>query len=180
MKTTTFFHALPAIYLTLLFQPMLVLGQDKVNTSGTPETTRKVVPEDVIVPEGLKIEVISKGLTYPVDVTFDDEGTLYVAEAGGHTYGTKPENAPNARIMQLTKNGEWEVVYDKVVPLNVIRNVEFPTKGKLPEGLIPPVTGVTYHEGKLFISHRSRYSTFDLETGKFETIIDGLPSWGSF
>ncbi|PRY13802.1 glucose/arabinose dehydrogenase [Pontibacter ummariensis] len=149
-------------------------------TSGTPETTRKVVPEDVVLPAGLKIEAVSQGLTYPVDVTFDDEGRVYVAEAGGHTYGTKPEKAPSARIMRLTEDGKWEVVYDKVVPVEVIKNVSFPTTGKLPEGLIPPVTGVTHHEGKLYISHRSRYSTYDLQTGEFKTIVDGLPSWGEF
>ena len=151
-----------------------------LETSGTPETSRKVNPEDVVLPDGLKIEVVSQGLTYPVDVTFDEEGTVYIAEAGGHTYGTKPEKAPNARIMKRTEDGKWEVVYDKVVPVEAIKKVAFPTKGKLPEGLIPPVTGVTFYEGKLYISHRSRYSTYDLETGEFKTIIDGLPSWGEF
>ena len=151
-----------------------------MQTSGTPETTRKVNPEDVVVPEGFKIEAVSQGLTYPVDVTFDEEGTIYVAEAGGHTYGTKPEKAPDARILKRTEDGQWEVVYDKLVPMDSIKNVAFPTKGKLPEGLIPPVTGVAYYEGKLYISHRSRYSSYDLETKEFKTIVDGLPSWGEF
>lgn len=152
-----------------------------METSGTPETTRKVNPADVVVPEGHRLEVVTRGLTYPVDVTFDEDGGIYVAEAGGHTYGTKPEKAPDARILKLNKEtGEWEVMYNKLVPVDVIKNVAFPTEGKLPEGLIPPITGVTYHEGKLFISHRSRYSTYNLETGEFKTIIDGLPSWGEF
>ena len=151
-----------------------------METSGSPETTRLVVPEDVVVPEGKRLQVVTQGLTYPVDVTFDEEGTVYVAEAGGHTYGTKPEKAPDARILKMTGDGKWEVVYDKVVPMSAIKEVSFPTEGKLPEGLIPPVTGVTFHEGKLFISHRTRYSTYDLKTGEFKTIIDGLPSWGEF
>lgn len=198
MKTKTFLPTFSSVLLLILLfwtYSTMVYSQKKkdagvgdqpnntkkvMETSGTPETTRKVNPEDIVVPEGLKIEVVSQGLSYPVDVTFDEEGTVYVAEAGGHTYGTKPEKAPNARIMKRTENGKWQVVYDKVVPMETIKKVAFPTKGKLPEGLIPPVTGVTFYEGKLYISHRSRYSTYDLETGEFKTIIDGLPSWGEF
>ena len=199
METKTYLPTFSSILLLILLHvayPTTVYSQKKgkdagvrdqpnntkkvMETSGTPETTRKVNPEDVVVPEGLKIEAVSQGLTYPVDVTFDDEGTVYIAEAGGHTYGTKPEKAPNARIMKRMEDGKWEVVYDKVVPMEAIKKVAFPTKGKLPEGLIPPVTGVTYYEGKLYISHRSRYSAYDLETGEFKTIVDGLPSWGEF
>ena len=142
---------------------------------------REVDVSDVVVPEGYDLDVYYTGLDYPVGVAFGEQGEVYVAEAGGHTYGTKPEKAPNARILQIMPDGSKKVVYDKVVPLDVIRNASFPVEaGTLPEGLIPPVTGITQYEGKLYISHRTRYSVLDPATGDFRTIIDGLPSWGEF
>lgn len=141
---------------------------------------RQVDVSDVVVPEGYDLEVYYTALDYPVGVAFGEQGEVYVAEAGGHTYGTKPEKAPNARILQIMPDGSKKVVYDRVVPMSAIRNASFPTTGQLPEGLIPPVTGITQHEGKLYISHRSRYSVLDPATGDFHTVIDGLPSWGEF
>ncbi|WP_125185199.1 hypothetical protein [Botryobacter ruber] len=142
------------------------------------ESRRKIDPSAIVLPAGMKIEAVAEGLSYPVDVTFDDKGNTYIAEAGGHTYGTKPDRAPEARILQLLPDGTTKVLYDKVVPMNIIKNKA--SSEDMEEGLIPPLTGVTYHDGKLYISHRSRYSTYDLESGEFETIINGLPSWGEF
>lgn len=142
------------------------------------DSERTVSAADVIVPEGYVIEAATKGLSYPVDVTFDDAGNTYIAEAGGHTYGTKPEQAPKARILQLMPDGTTQILYDKVVPLSNIKEHE--SSADMEEGLIPPVTGVTFYNGKLYISHRSRYSTYDLKTKEFKTIINGLNSWGEF
>lgn len=62
---------------------------------------RTIDASDIVVPEGYKIEAVNAGLTYPVDITFDEEGNYYLAEAGGHTYGTKPPKAPEARILKV-------------------------------------------------------------------------------
>lgn len=142
------------------------------------DSKRKVSPQDIIVPSGYSIEAVATGLTYPVDVTFDEKGNTFIAEAGGHTYGTKPARAPEARILQLLPDGTTKVLYDRVVPMEEIRQAE--SSSEMEEGLIPPVTGVTYHKGNLYISHRSRYSVYNLESGEFKTIINGLPSWGEF
>ncbi|MCJ8163390.1 hypothetical protein MKJ04_00950 [Pontibacter sp. E15-1] len=142
------------------------------------ESKRPLNPADIAVPAGTTIEAVATGLTYPVDVTFDEKGIAYIAEAGGHTYGTKPDQAPEARILQLMPNGTTTVLYDRVVPMNNIRDNA--SSADMEEGLIPPLTGVTYHDGKLYISHRSRYSTYDLATKEFKTIVNGLPSWGEF
>lgn len=50
-------------------------------------------PADVEVPAGYELEVVAEGLSYATDVAFDDEGNVYVSEAGGHTYGTVPDKA---------------------------------------------------------------------------------------
>ncbi|WP_347160344.1 hypothetical protein [Pontibacter chitinilyticus] len=142
------------------------------------DSQRKITPSDIALPPGMQIEAVATGLSYPVDVTFDGNGNVYLAEAGGHTYGTKPANAPEARILQLMPDGSQKVLYDKVVPIDNIKSNN--SSADMEEGLIPPVTGVTYHEGKLYIAHRSRYSTYDLATKEFKTIVNGLPSWGEF
>lgn len=142
------------------------------------KSKRTVSVADVAVPAGMQIEAVTTGLSYPVDVTCDDNGNTYVAEAGGHTYGTKPAGAPEARILQIMPDGTQKVLYDKEVPMSDIRS--HASSADMPEGLLPPVTGVTYHQGKLYIAHRSRYSTYDLATKEFKTIVNGLPSWGEF
>ena len=142
------------------------------------DSQRPLNPEDIIVPDGHQIKPFVSGLSYPVDITFDDEGNAYIAEAGGHTYGTKPPRAPEARILKRSPDGTVTIVYDKVVPMTEIKEAE--SSSDMEEGLIPPVTGVTYYKGKLYISHRTRYSVLDPKTGEFETIVNGLPSWGEF
>lgn len=142
------------------------------------ESQRKIDATAIRAPEGTTIEVAVSGLSYPVGVTFDERGTMYIAEAGGHTYGTKPGRAPDARIMKRNLDGRLTILYDQVVPMNEVKAKK--TSDQMAEGLIPPVTGITHYKGKLYISHRSRYSTYDLESGEFKTIINGLPSWGEF
>lgn len=179
-------------YCKLFFLPLLLFFsscKDAEETRGDEDddvleevvnqaSQRAINVNDIVVPEGYKIEAVKSGLTYPVDVTFDEKGNTYVAEAGGHTYGTKPARAPEARILKILPNNSVEVLYDKVVPMTEIKEEE--SSENMEEGLIPPVTGVTYYKGNLYISHRSRYSVYNLETDEFKTIVNGLPSWGEF
>lgn len=150
----------------------------QVETEVTQQSQRNIDAGAIRVPEGTSIASLVTGLSYPVGVTFDDKGTMYIAEAGGHTYGTKPGRASDARILQRQEDGKLRILYDNVVPMDEIKSKK--SSADMEEGLIPPVTGITYYDGKLYISHRSRYSTYDLESGEFKTIINGLPSWGEF
>lgn len=139
---------------------------------------RKINATDIVVPEGYKIEALVEGLTYPVDITLDEEGNYYIAEAGGHTYGTKPPRAPEARILKGSPGKKLQVFFDQVVPMTEIK--EEASSEDMEEGLIPPVTGITFYKNNLYISHRSRYSVLNPASREFETIINGLPSWGEF
>ena len=141
---------------------------------------RPVSPSDIVVPDGYRIEAVARGLSYATDVTWDADGAMYVSETGGHTYGTGPEDAPPARILRVRPDGSTEVVYDAVVPMAEIRR--HASTAEMPEGLIPPILGITFHEpsGLIYVAHRGRYSTLDPATGTFETVIDGIPSWGFF
>ena len=152
--------------------------QEKLPQPAMTEAGRQVDPADIQVQGGYNVEPVVTGLTYAVDVTWGDDGTMYVAEAGGHTYGTKPEEAPPARILAIAPDGTKRVVHDKVVPLETVRKAR--VYEDIPEGIIQPITGVTWHDGLLYVSHRTRISTLDPETGDFKTVVDQLPSWGEF
>ena len=135
-------------------------------------------PSAIQAPPGYRIQARAQHLSYPIDIAFGDDGTAYIAEAGGHTYGTSPAEAPPARILRLNQDGTRDVVYDHQVPMEAIK--QHASSADMPEGIIPPITGLTWHDGKLYVAHRSRYSTLDPKTGEFKTIVNGLPSWGEF
>ena len=140
---------------------------------------RRYDPDAINSPPGYAIEAFAIKLDFPVDITFGDQGEVFVAEAGLHTFGVKdPATVPPAQIIQLLPDGNKKVVYDNVVPLQEIRKHD--SSEQMPEGLIPPITGITWHEGKIYVSHRSRYSVLDPNTGEFRTIVNGLPMWGEF
>jgi hypothetical protein len=80
------------------------------------ESKKPIDPGDIVVSAGYEIESVASGISYPVDVTFDDQGNTYIVEADGHTYGTKPPKAPEARILKILPDGSIQVLYDKVVP----------------------------------------------------------------
>ena len=162
-------------------------GQEEEETFplGAPEEPakewkRKADPSALVVPPGYKVEVWAKDLTYITDLTFGPDGTAYVSEAGGHTFGTDPAKAPPAQVLQRMPDGSWKVIFANNVPIKAIREAD--TNARIPEGIIGPLEGVTYNpqNGLLYLAHRSRYSVLNPKTGEFKTIIDGLPAWGIF
>ena len=136
-------------------------------------------PADIQAPPGYEVTAFATGLSYVTDITFSDQGEIFVAETGDHTYGTEPEKSPKPRILQLMPDGSQRVVYDTAVSLETLKSAKF--NEPIPEeGLIGPVNGVTWRDGLLYVAHRTRVSTLDPSTGDFRTIVDGLPSWGFF
>jgi hypothetical protein len=145
--------------LTLLF--ILAVPAGAQGDSG-----RNVNPADIQLPQGYKIEAIATGLSYATDVTFGDQGEMYVSEAGGHTYGTEPEKAPPPRILQVMPDGTTKVVFDQLADIDAIRNAK--NAEEIPEGLISPITGITWHDGLIYVTHRTRVSTLNPQTGEFK------------
>jgi glucose/arabinose dehydrogenase len=103
------------------------------------------------VPDGYRVEAVVTDLIYPSSIEIDEQGGLYVAEAG-HVYGDV--SAP-ARILHVAPNGAITVVAEQ---------------------LNPPVNDLLWHQGKLYISHKGKISV--LEGGAVKDLVTGLPSLG--
>lgn len=110
-------------------------------------TKRKVEPGDIKLPRGYKIEVFATELMTPINFVFTDDGQMLVADAG--------VMSGKGKVLRRTANG-FEVIAD---------------------GFNPPLTGINYYQGKIYVSHRGYITTIDA-AGTREDIIAGLPSWG--
>ena len=106
---------------------------------------------------GLGLEGVVSGLNFPTGLSFGDDGAMYVAESG-LPFGGAP---PGGRV--------WRVTGDR--------------RDLLVEGLRPPVNGVTFRDGFLYISeggYPGRILRLELATGRQETVVDGLPGPGNY
>ncbi len=108
---------------------------------------RKLNPSSVSLPPGYHIEVFRTGLTTPISFSILDDGSIYVGDAGILD--------GDGKLFQLTKDG-----------YRLIAN-----------GFIPPLTGVTYHEGMFYVTHKGKITRVSLSGEKTDLIV-GLPSYG--
>lgn len=86
-------------------------------------------------PEGFKVTKMADGLHLPTAVTWDDQGNMYVAEAGG---GLFPEMITPMRIIQVKDDGTKVEVAD-------LSN----------KGIEPAIVGLSWHNGYFYITHRA-------------------------
>lgn len=119
---------------------------------------RQVDATDVQVPSGYKVEVVAKDFTYPTAATFDDQGNLYVIEAG-FSYG-----------------GDWETP-------KLIRVSGDGTKTTIATGgKNGPWTGVTYYKDYFYIAEGGRGEGGKIlkvsPDGKITTLVENIPSMG--
>jgi len=104
------------------------------------------------------MEQVAQGLNFPTSVASDDDGNLYVAESG--------------------------LPFDGLPPGGVVSRLH-PDGGKtvLVRDLRPPVNGITWDAGWLYISeggNPGRISRLRLPDGERETVLDGLPGLGNY
>jgi glucose/arabinose dehydrogenase len=109
--------------------------------------SRALNARDIALPDGFAAEVFLKGLTTPIDIEFADDGSLYIGDAG--------IVSGNGKVLRAIQGGVETVA----------------------DGFNPPLTGLTLHNGKIFVSHRG-YVTAIHQDGSAENVIGGLPSWG--
>lgn len=105
----------------------------------------------------MKIDKVAEGLTYPTSVAWDDDGNLYVAEAGGTFLD---EEDASARILRVEENGRTTEVVN------------------LDGRIYPAISGMTWHNGAFYITHRDRelFGTVSRVTmqGEITKILGGI------
>ncbi len=104
-----------------------------------------------------QLELVAEGFSFPTSLTFDEAGTPYIAESGLPFGGAQR----GGRVWRLERDG---------------------SRTQLIEGLRPPVNGLTYHRGSLYVSeggHPARISRLDLD-GRQTVILDNLPGPGNY
>lgn len=133
------------------------LGTSEGGGEVPPVARRAVDPADVAVPEGYRVEVVAAGLTFPVGITFDDEGVPYVVESG-YAYD---ENWGTPRLLRLD-----------------------PEKGPVlvATGEEAPWLGVDYDDGAFFVAEGGIVEGGKIlriePDGRARALVDGLPGFG--
>ncbi|MDP9314323.1 MAG: sugar dehydrogenase, partial [Chloroflexota bacterium] len=110
------------------------------------------------LPAGYTIEKVADKLTYATSLTWDDQGRMYVVEAGGDFV----EEPPPARILRVESGRTTEVA------------------NLTAKGIQASVVGLTWHNGALYFTHRdsdrtgavSRMTMDGTITKLFSGIID--------
>lgn len=102
-------------------------------SSCAPNAQEAPATDVFTLPAGYQIEQVAAGLTFPTSATWDDQGRLWVAEAGG---GFQPEQLEPSRLLRLNDEG------------TVAETIE------LSDSVVPPVVGLTFYEGSFYITHR--------------------------
>lgn len=108
---------------------------------------RKVNPKDILLPRGYTIDIFALGLTTPISILMTPNGDTYIADAG------ITDN--NGKVLKHSGK-HFEVIAD---------------------GFNPPLTGISYYNGDIYVSHRSVISVIK-PNGKVIDILSGLPSYG--
>ena len=122
-----------------------------------PAPGRPVDPGDVLVPEGYRVEVVARGLTFPTGVTFAPDGAPVVVESG-YSYG---EAWTRPRLLRVERGG---------------RLVEIAHGGR--NG---PWTAVDQKDGAYFVSEGGVLEggrILRIEDGRTTVLVEGLPSKG--
>ena len=146
------------IHVSLLIPLGLLFGCDQLEKL-LEEVGDSQDVSTITVPAGFAVEKVATGLTYPTSLTWDDHGTMYVAEAGG---GLNPEQLAPSRILKVTSGKIEEVA-----------NVS-------DQGVMASLVGLTWYDGDFYITHRaedltgavSRVSRDGQVTQLFKGIID--------
>jgi glucose/arabinose dehydrogenase len=103
------------------------------------------------------LERVLDGFSFPTSLAFDASGTIYIGESGLPFGGGRP----GGRLWRITPDGQ---------------------RAQIAENLRPPVNGVTFHDGGLYVSeggHPGRISRFEPD-GQQTVVLDNLPGPGNY
>lgn len=130
---------------------------------GAASATNNLVPSAnfpvIQIDDRFKIEKVAEGLTYITSMAWDDQGRMYVLEAGGGF----TEEPPPARILRVESGG----TLTEVVNLDA-------------KGVHASAVGLVFHQGAFYVSHRSAQdrsgsvSRVSLDGGTVTQILTGI------
>lgn len=119
---------------------------------------RNIQPTDIAVPKGYKVEPVVSGLTFPTAAAFDDEGNLYVIEAG-YSYG---EVWGEPKLLRVDEGGKTTVI------------ATGSNNG--------PWTGMVWHNSSFYVAEGGEREGGRIlkitKDGKITSLIEHLPSVG--
>lgn len=146
-STITSLPVVPIAFAQTAPEPLITGGL--INTGNPPSMA------NFNLPHGYMIQPVLWNLTLPTAVTFDDNGSMYIAESG-YSYGAFK---PIPRILKLDSAGIISVFVDR--------------------GLNGPITDIDWnnHNAAIYVSHRGVISAVD-GRGHVKDLIVGLPSMG--
>jgi hypothetical protein len=132
----------------------------KSNGGGQIQTIpqRSIHSNDIALTPGYKIEALTSGLTFPTGAAFDDEGNLYVIEAG-YSYG---EVWGEPKLLRVDANGKTSTI------------ARGPRNG--------PWTGITWYNGAFYVAEGGEMEGGRIikitKDGTITPLISDLPSVG--
>ena len=123
--------------------------QYKYNIQQEDNMAKELNPSNINVPQGFSVDVFAEGLDAPIDMLFINDRDILIANSG------------------LT-SGDGKIFMLREGNISLIA-----------EGFIPPLLGIAYKEGNIYVSHKG-YITVIRPDGTKENILSGLPSYGDF
>jgi glucose/arabinose dehydrogenase len=125
-------------------------------------SSKRVVVDDIQVPDGHRAVRVVNGLNFPSSFTFDSAGNIYIVES--HTV---PAPMLKPKIVRVTTSG----AIDRV-------RLDGPDA---PDG--DTAIGIAFHDGWLYFSHERKDGTFTIdrvrpEGGTVENVVRGMPVQG--
>jgi glucose/arabinose dehydrogenase len=123
------------------------------------ERPRELDPADIALPDGYRIRPLARGLTFPTGVGFDDQGGVYVVEAG-YSYG---EEFTTPRLLRIEANGQITII--------ATGSPDF-----------APWNGIAFRDGAFYVAEGGvlkggRISRISID-GRITPLIVDLPSMG--
>lgn len=110
------------------------------------------------VPPGFKVNKVASNLHLPTSLAWDDEGNMFVVEAGG---GLFPQQLAPMRILQIREDGS------KVEVVNLSNR-----------GIEPAIVGLVWHDGWFYFTHRAEDLTGAVsrvnKNGQVELVFKGI------
>lgn len=148
---------LPALLALSLVGCFRARGSEGGGQGIAEKKTRAPSSENVHLPDGYRLEAVTKNLTFPVGVAFDDAGETYVVESG-YSYG---EKFTVPRLLHLAKDG---------------------TTHEIAKGTTGPWNGVAFAKGAFFVASGSVKEGGKIlrieKNGTIKPLVENLPSYG--